>query len=161
MLFCSSQNTFLLFIVAFIACSHGLPTRQIQDTQYIPRQDIKTPFGLDVHDLDLGDISPIEDGWLELDNDDGDGNDLGSSSVSNANGYLGSIGSGQAAQNGKSLEGSSAACSLTGCVTSAAASNANETSTSSTSSGGLLNAPLVDSPLIENNISPSPSVGQT
>lgn len=77
----------------------------------MPRQDVKTPLGLDVDDLDLSDISPIEDGWLELDSDDGDGNDLGSSSVSNANGYLGSIGSGQAAQNGDSLEGSSAACS--------------------------------------------------
>jgi hypothetical protein len=77
----------------------------------MPRQDVKTPLGLDISDLDLGDISPIEDGWLELDSDDGDGNHLGSSSVSNANGWLGSIGSGQAAQNGESLEGSSAACS--------------------------------------------------
>lgn len=76
-----------------------------------PRQDITTPLGISVTDLDLADISPIEDGFLELDSDDGDGNHLGSSSVSNANGYLGSVGSGQASQNGNSLEGSNAACS--------------------------------------------------
>jgi hypothetical protein len=112
MQFKSSQTTCMVFILALLsALSHSLPTKKSQHTRHIPRQDIKTPLGLDASDLDLSDISPIEDGWLELDSDDGDGNDLGSSSVSNANGYLGSIGSGQAAQNGDSLEGSSAACS--------------------------------------------------
>ncbi|CRG91208.1 hypothetical protein PISL3812_08256 [Talaromyces islandicus] len=130
---------------------NGLPLTPVDNGSISPRQDITTPLGIDIKDLDLGDISPIEDGWLELDNDDGDGNDLGSSSVSNANGYLGSIGSGQASQNGNSLEGTSAACSLTGCVTSAAASNGNDTSTSSTSTGGLITAPLIDGPLVEIN----------
>ncbi|THC89997.1 hypothetical protein EYZ11_010542 [Aspergillus tanneri] len=134
-----------------IIWTNGLPLIPDDNGSILPRQDITTPLGIDVKDLDLGDISPIEDGWLELDSDDGDGNHLGSSSVSNANGYLGSIGSGQASQNGKSLEGSSAACSLTGCVTSAAASNGNQTSTSSTSTGGLISAPLIDGPLIEMN----------
>lgn len=92
--------------------------------------------------------------------------------MSNANGYLGSVGSGQASQNADSLEGSSAACSeyinskvsgwlslifvlirsssgLTGCVTSAAASNGNSTSTTSSSTGGLINGPLISGPLIE------------
>lgn len=106
-----SQTICLLLISGLLTLSHCLPTKEPPHTRHIPRQSVKTPLGLDVEDLDLSDISPIEDGWLELDSDDGDGNALGSSSVSNANGYLGSIGSGQAAQNGDSLEGSSVACS--------------------------------------------------
>lgn len=73
-------------------------------------RSISTPLGIEITDLDLGDISPIEDGWLELDSDDGDGNDNGSTSVSNANGYLGSVGSGQASENNNGNEGTSAAC---------------------------------------------------
>ncbi|QKX57744.1 uncharacterized protein TRUGW13939_04864 [Talaromyces rugulosus] len=146
-----SHNLAVLLCMKVIIGINGLPLISVDNGSVLPRQGITTPLGIDVKDLDLGDISPIEDGWLELDSDDGDGNDLGSSSVSNANGYLGSIGSGQASQNGKSLEGSSAACSLTGCVTSAAASNGNQTSSSSTSTGGLISAPSISGPLIEIN----------
>lgn len=100
----------LLISVGIITWANGIPLPPGPHGSISPRQSITTPLA-DVEDLDLGDISPIEDGWLELDSDDGDGNHLGSSSVSNANGYLGSIGSGQASQNANSLEGSSAACS--------------------------------------------------
>lgn len=100
------------FILTVIPSTTALPVlAHKRSTSISTRQDIKLPLGISVTDLDLADISPIEDGWLELDSDDGDGNDLGSSSVSNANGYLGSVGSGQASQNGDSLEGSNAACS--------------------------------------------------
>ncbi|OKL59129.1 hypothetical protein UA08_05951 [Talaromyces atroroseus] len=102
------SHTFAMLIgMSVIIWTNGLP---LIPSSISARQDITTPLGIDAKDLDLGDISPIEDGWLELDSDDGDGNHLGSSSVSNANGYLGSVGSGQASQNGNSLEGSSAAC---------------------------------------------------
>ncbi|EEA23093.1 hypothetical protein EYB26_006860 [Talaromyces marneffei] len=134
---------------AIITYSNGHPVI-LGSRSILPRQNITTPLGINANDLDLGDISPIEDGWLELDSDDGDGNHLGSSSVSDANGYLGSVGSGQASQNANSLEGSSAACSLTGCATSAAASNGNRTSTSSTSTGGLINGPVINGPIISN-----------
>jgi hypothetical protein len=103
--------TLLVGAMAIITCTNGLPVILGSKSLLSPRQNITTPLGINANDLDLSDISPIEDGWLELDSDDGDGNHLGSSSVSNANGYLGSVGSGQASQNANSLEGSSAACS--------------------------------------------------
>ncbi|KUL85226.1 hypothetical protein ZTR_08985 [Talaromyces verruculosus] len=78
-------------ILTLIPSTTALPVlAHKRSTSISPRQDIKLPFGISITDLDLADISPIEDGFLELDSDDGDGNDLGSSSVSNANGYLGS-----------------------------------------------------------------------
>ena len=103
-----------VLLAAAFACPFvvALPVPQTKDGSLSLRirQNILTPL-LDITNLDLGDISPIEDGFLELDSDDGSGNENGSSSVSNANGYLGSIGSGQsAAEQGEGVEGSSAAC---------------------------------------------------
>lgn len=79
------------------------------------RQSIKDPLGINITDLDLGDISPIEDGFLELDNDSGGSAGHGSQSLSNANGYLGSVGSGQTGTNNEGTEGSDTACSESGC----------------------------------------------
>lgn len=96
-----------------LAFTYAYPTTKGNVTPGIlQRQSITTPLGTKITDLDLADISPIEDGFIELDSDDGDGNDTGSSSVSNANGWVGSVGSGQSSQNDKSTEGTSAACGM-------------------------------------------------
>jgi len=87
------------------------PVAQSENTE----NTITTPIGLNV-DLapvveGLGDISPIEDGWLEGDNDSGGETETGGDANSVANGLLGQVGVGSAAFNNGSTSSSSSACS--------------------------------------------------
>ncbi|KAL8746182.1 MAG: hypothetical protein Q9190_001765 [Brigantiaea leucoxantha] len=126
-----------------------LPSPTTIESTLVSRQSITTPVGVNVTDIDAGDISPIEDGFLELDSDSGGETNSSGTAVSVANG-VGTVGSGQSASNGNGNEGSSSACGLTGCATSGSASNGNSTSTSSSSSG-VVNGPVVEGPLVETN----------
>ncbi|KAL9610899.1 MAG: hypothetical protein Q9167_004440 [Letrouitia subvulpina] len=144
-----SLSFLALFLLGLVGTTFAAPMKSIIPVTLETRQSITTPIGVNVTDIDAGDISPIEDGFLELDNDSGDGNDNGSSGVSVANG-VGTVGTGQAAENGNGAEGSSAACGLTGCASSSSASNGNST-TSSSSSSGLVNGPVVSGPLVQTN----------
>lgn len=101
-------------ILALASQVAALPVGQpsVEDIEVAKRQNINTPV-VNVTDLDLGDISPIEDGFLEADNDSGGETGDGGTAVSVANSYVpgSSVGTGQSAQNPNGVEGSSAACS--------------------------------------------------
>jgi len=115
------------------------------------RQDITTPLGINITDLGLGDISPIEDGFLEGDSDSGGETNDGGTAVSVANGALGQVGVGQSAQNPNGVEGSSSACSITGCASSSAAAN-NQSTSSSSASSGLINGGVANGGLINGGV---------
>lgn len=104
-----SLSFLALFLLGFVSTTYAAPMKAVIPTTLETRQSITTPLGINITDINAGEISPIEDGFLELDNDSGDGNDNGSSGASVANG-VGTVGTGQAAQNGNGAEGSTTSC---------------------------------------------------
>ena len=99
----------LISLALTLPVAHRAPTT-IEST-LVSRQSITTPVGVNVTDIDAGDISPIEDGFLELDSDSGGETNSSGTAVSVANG-VGTVGSGQSASNGNGNEGSSSACGM-------------------------------------------------
>ena len=105
--------TSLLALLTLVT-AFPLPFHLPSPRTLVPRINITDPLGLGIDtgsDIgDLAEFSPIEDGFLEGDNDSGDGNDNGSSGVSVANGLTGG-GSGSATQNDGSGGSTSSFCS--------------------------------------------------
>ena len=111
----STFTTFLFVTLASHIAAAPISTLSLREIGLERRLDVTTPGGIVIGTDDdvngVGELSPIEDGFLEFDNDAGGETGNGGTAVGVANGALGQGGAGSASQNEDGSGSTSSYCS--------------------------------------------------